>query len=66
MWQLRSCPLPGDGSRGHGTRDGPGAIAGPGGGSWNHEAHGGSGAALCQETRAVGHAVMCACLVFYL
>jgi hypothetical protein len=30
--------------------DGPGAAAGPGGESWSHEARGGPGAVLCQET----------------
>jgi hypothetical protein len=42
-----------------GTRDGPGAAPGPGGGCRSHEACGGSRAALSQETRAiaVGHVV---------
>jgi hypothetical protein len=48
------------------ARGGPRAIAGPGGGSWSHEARGGSGAALCQETGATGHAGICVCLVFRL
>jgi hypothetical protein len=38
--------VPGDGSRGHGARDGPRAAAGPDGGSWSYEARGGSGADL--------------------
>jgi hypothetical protein len=56
-WRSRSCAVPGDGSRGHGARGGPGAATGPGGGSWSHEAHGGPGAVLCQETgaEATGH-----------
>jgi hypothetical protein len=33
-----------------GARGGPGAAPGPGGGSWSHEARGGSGAALSQKT----------------
>jgi hypothetical protein len=37
------------------TRGGPGAATGPGGGSWSHEARGGSEAALCQEMGAAGH-----------
>jgi hypothetical protein len=53
----------GDGSRGHGARGGHRAVTGPGGGSWSHEARGGSGAALCQE---MGDAGMCAHLVFRL
>jgi hypothetical protein len=53
----------GDGSRGHRACGNPEAAAGPGGGSWSHEARGG-GAALCQEMGAVGHAGMCARLVF--
>jgi hypothetical protein len=39
---------------------------GPGGGSWSHEARDDSGATLCQETGAVGHADMCNRLVFRL
>jgi hypothetical protein len=58
--------VPGDGSRGHGARGGPRAAAGPGGGRWSYEARGGSGAALCQEMGAAGHAGMCARLVFHL
>jgi hypothetical protein len=58
--------VPGDGSRGHGARGGPGATAGPGGGSWSYEACGGSGAVLCQEMRAMGHMGMCGRLVFRL
>jgi hypothetical protein len=47
----------GDGNRGHGARDGPGAVTGPGGRSWSHEAHDGPRAVLCQETGAgaTGH-----------
>jgi hypothetical protein len=37
-WRSRSCPMPGDESRGHGTRDGSGAVVGSSGGSWSHEA----------------------------
>jgi hypothetical protein len=47
----------GDGSWGHGAHSGPGAVVGPGGGSWSYEARGGS--------RAVGHAGICVCLVFH-
>jgi hypothetical protein len=56
----------GDGRWGHGAHGCPGAAAGPGGGSWSQEARGGSRAALCQETGAVGHVGMCAHLVFRL
>jgi hypothetical protein len=38
----RSCPVLGDGSRGHGARDGLGAAAGLGGRRWSHEARDGS------------------------
>jgi hypothetical protein len=48
-----------DGSRGHVAHASPEAVVGPGGGSWSHEARGGSGAVLCQETGAVGHVGMC-------
>jgi hypothetical protein len=58
MWQSRSCSVLGDGSQGHGACGGPRVAVGPGGGSWSHEARGGSGAALCQETGAVGHTGM--------
>jgi hypothetical protein len=58
--------VPGDGSQGHRVRGGPGATADPGGGSWSHETHDGSGAALCRETRAAGHMCMCAHLIFCL
>jgi hypothetical protein len=54
------------GSRGHRARGGPGAVAGPGGGSRSYEARGGSRVALCQEMGAAGHTGMCACLVFHL
>jgi hypothetical protein len=58
-----SYPVLGDGSWGHRACGNPEAAAGPGGGSWSHEARGGE-EALCQEMGAVGHAGMCAHLVF--
>jgi hypothetical protein len=44
--------VPRDGSRGNGARGGPRAAPGLDGGSWSHEARGGSGAALSQEMGA--------------
>jgi hypothetical protein len=56
-WQPQSCPVLGDGSRGHGARGGPRAVAGPGGGSWSHGARGSPGAVLCLKmgAGAMGH-----------
>jgi hypothetical protein len=44
--------VPGEGSQGNGARGGLGVAMGPGGESWSHEACGGPGAVLCQETGA--------------